>query len=273
MYFGTEAIQTELEALYDNQFESTLLERQWHEIYYAAESDAGLFDDMTNVKKNAYQLYSFTSSDLKNRLFDAAIAKTTVGVATTQYWAWSDAVNLYYQKYNGQMLDINGNRFRSKYITDEVRKELISLYAIVLQEKVIGAIKQVENGADGYKRFMLERLANGSEKRFVLQALQEDMAFVLPGKENTAENQLKGEVISMLFYLATLFSRNRFNMFQHLGAMYSLYNGGREPKDPLHPDTKDTMFYRIVSLVDEWRAECSKTKTVVNKAVAVEDPF
>ena len=93
---------------------------------------------------------------------------------------------------------------------------LISLYAIVLQEKVIGAIKHVENGADGYKRFMLERLANGSEKRFVLQALQEDMAFVLPGKENTPENQLKGEVISMLFYLATLFSRNRFNMFHHL---------------------------------------------------------
>lgn len=80
-------------------------------------------------------------------------------------------------------------------------------------------------------------------------------------------------VISLLFYLAILFSRNRFNMFQHLGAMYSLYNDGREPKDPLHPDTKDTMFYRIVSLVDQWRAECSKTKTAVNKAVAVEDPF
>lgn len=272
MYFGNELIQKELYNLYDNQFESTLLEKQWQEIYYAAESSIELFYDMEDPNKNKYTLYSFTSSELKNRLFDAAIAKTTVGMATTQYWAWSDAVNLYFSKNSGQMIELNGNRFRGKILTDEVRKELISLYAIILQEKVIGAIKHVENGADGYKQFMLERLAN-TEERFIRRSLTEDMSFVLSTRANTLEDQLKAEVLEMLLYLAALFGSKRFNMFQHLGAMYSLYNGGREPKDPLDPRTKETTFYKIISLIDEWRAECSKIKVIEKLLATVEDPF
>lgn len=260
--------------MYDNQFESTLFEAEWEKIYYAAESDAGLFDDMLNPKKNQYELYSFTTVNLKNRMFDAAIAKTTVGVATTQYWAWSDAVTLYYNRLNGKRITINGETFTLKKMSNDVRKELISFYAIILQELVIGAIKHVENGSQGYQRFMLERMAQSNERRYILAALQESVPFMLPNsREETSENQLKAEVLQFMFYIATLFSKTRLDLFGDLGQLYSQYNGGKAPTKELNPLVNETTFYQIISLIDTWKADCVKPK--VDKAVlkSVEAPF
>ena len=272
IYFGSERVQKWIEDNIDNQFETTQIEKEWQKIYYAAESDSSLFDDMLVPEKSKYKLYHFNSNDLKNRLFDAAIAKTTVGMGTTQYWAWSDAVSVYYSHLQGKRIKINGEYVTLARMNKEVRNELISLYAIILQEAVIGAIKHVENGAQGYQKFLLERMAQNSEKRSILNALRESLPFVLPGKEDTKENRLKGETLKMLFYVAALFSRTRLNLFSDLGAMYSMYNGGKQPDHELNPMIKQTTFYKIVSLIDEWREECTVHKST-SKMVILDDPF
>lgn len=268
VFFGNLEIQNAIANNYDKQFESTFVEQEWQKQYYLDESDSSLFEDM---KTGVYKLYNFTSSDLKNRLIDSSIAKTTVGVGTVQYWLWSDAVNLYYSKYSGQIIELSGQKFKLKTMSNEIRKELISLYACILQTSVIGAIKHIEGGSNSYQKFLLEQIAVNSNKNFILNSLKNEYKFIYPNGKNDPENNLKNEIINMLFYVSALFSKTRLDLFSSFGAVYSLYNGGKIPTIDISDETKKTVFYNIINVIDEWRSKCKDSTT--NTSVVIEDPF
>lgn len=267
-YFGNVSIQEELARLYDNQFESTTLELKWERQYYLDESDGSLFDKMLDPSKNKYELYNFSAHEFKERLFDAALAKVTVGIATVNFWAWSDAVYLYQSHFADTVQELGGKRVHLKGISDEVVRELISMYAIILQERVIGAIKHMESGAMSYAKYGLERLGSGNEWRSIEREIYETFPF-MKTPESAEEKNMYVDLLYFLQIISALFSRSRLNLFTSLQNMYRIYNGGQDVKDPLADVVKETPFYRIISILDEWREELvvSKSKVVIN------DPF
>jgi hypothetical protein len=277
IYFGDAGIQECIKSHYYDQFETTQVESEWEHLYYLDESDASLMVDMQDPIKNRYCLYEFSSVDLKDRLFDASLAKNTVGMGTTQFWTWSDAVNLYYNEYSGRMKVVNGERMRMMRMSDEVRKELISAYAIILQMRVIGAIKHMEGGSKSYQLFMLENLGNIANKPKVIKEIQSDLAFLHPRSSDSDRMKvMKTEMIQLIFYISSLFREKGLGLFKNLGEMYGLYNKGEKLPDGkvLSDEIKLTSFYEIVSIIDSWRDEAQASqKLLIEKLKTTESPF
>ena len=75
---------------------------------------------------------------------------------------------------------------------------------------------------------------------------------------NGNNDVLKADVLNMLFYTTALFSSSRLDYFSELQRMYSHYNGGKELDEPLSDIIKETTFYNIISVIDEWKREYSE---------------
>lgn len=270
VYMGNIALQQELSAIYDDQFLSTDLEANWHKEYYLAESNSKVFKDMQDPAKNKYQLYNFSSMQFKDRLFDAGIAKGTVGIATTNFWAWSDAVYLYEREYSGTYQTMSGKKIFMKPISVEVRNELISLYALILQERVISAIKHVDNGANGYAKYGLERLALGNDWPSIEREVYDTFPFMKEASDIDKKN-LYLEVMYFFKMISSLFGKGRLDVFSNLNRMYQHYNGGKALLEPLSPIVKQSPFYEIIQISDQWRE--SLLESIVVETKVADDPF
>lgn len=132
-------------------------EIDWINTYIESETAKNIYFD--NVENKPFKYYTVQRDWLSKTMTDAAIAKTKVGLATTQLWQFHCAVEFEY--YSGS-------------ISYEDMVYLQFLYSRIVQDTVIEGIKHVEGGSSGYDVFILKNISK--EPDLILNILIDKMS-------------------------------------------------------------------------------------------------
>lgn len=179
-------IQDNLNLFMENNYEMKDYETEWIVNYIKDEVSKNI--EFADIENKPFKYFVVEKSWFAEKLADAANAKATVGLATTDLWRFHSECELAY-------LD--------ELISKEERDYLEFLYSKIVQDFVISGIKHVEGGASGYDLFSLDGIIAHKEVVFgslVNIGVPEDIAnkFIL-----IAEMCKEGKINKLAFRLAT----------------------------------------------------------------------